>query len=398
MMSGRRVLLVLGMHRSGTSAFTAGLGALGVDLGQKLLGPAADNEKGFFEHLPAYKLNEELLASFHRDWSSIGDFNIADHPRFEVFLGQAIRMILRDFPASQVFALKDPRISRLLPFWREVFRRLDINVIPILVLRQPMAVAKSLATRERFSITRSLIMWARHSLGVLENFDEIPLIVNYERLVDKPEECLWAIRQQFNLKCGAGQVGAFGTSADEATALGSAAHAEGADLGDEVKCRERIKQFATEFIDPDLQHAKVRMSAAIPAGDNSRLRKGCSDLFEELTKYHLQSVKSRTFNSAVSPIRELLRDQEDFLSEVDSLKIEADSLKSDSLRVAKAALIAQVDVLQDRVRHLEDVIHTHQKENTRTLFRSARLAHQFIDRHHSLKHFFAAILSVVRYF
>ena len=46
----RKVILVLGMHRSGTSAVTRCLNLLGAEIGSKLLPPAEDNRSGFWEH------------------------------------------------------------------------------------------------------------------------------------------------------------------------------------------------------------------------------------------------------------------------------------------------------------------------------------------------------------
>ena len=43
------VVVVLGMHRSGTSALTKALELFGIDLGTDLLPPQDDNPKGFFE-------------------------------------------------------------------------------------------------------------------------------------------------------------------------------------------------------------------------------------------------------------------------------------------------------------------------------------------------------------
>lgn len=62
-------ILVLGMHRSGTSAIAGVLSKLGVDFGDSLLpGIAGVNDKGFFEHTDVIDLNEDLLAHMERTW------------------------------------------------------------------------------------------------------------------------------------------------------------------------------------------------------------------------------------------------------------------------------------------------------------------------------------------
>ena len=57
----RRAIIVLGMHRSGTSALMRVVNLLGVNIGNNLIAPASDNELGFWEHLDVYHANEKLL-------------------------------------------------------------------------------------------------------------------------------------------------------------------------------------------------------------------------------------------------------------------------------------------------------------------------------------------------
>ncbi|MEZ7943527.1 MAG: hypothetical protein QMC20_06265, partial [Halioglobus sp.] len=70
--SNDRLIVVLGMHRSGTSAITRALKVLGVDLGGRLLlaadGDDGDNETGFWEDIDFNGLNIELLRVIDKDW------------------------------------------------------------------------------------------------------------------------------------------------------------------------------------------------------------------------------------------------------------------------------------------------------------------------------------------
>ncbi|MGH2482289.1 MAG: sulfotransferase family protein, partial [Ktedonobacteraceae bacterium] len=61
-------IIVLGMHRSGTSAVAGMLNALGMYLGSDLMAPAADNPKGFYEHNGITNLHDELLSSLGSSW------------------------------------------------------------------------------------------------------------------------------------------------------------------------------------------------------------------------------------------------------------------------------------------------------------------------------------------
>ena len=66
--SNGRLIVVLGMHRSGTSAITRGLQVMGVELGDRMMPPVeGNNSKGFWEDLDLYALNIEILNNIGSD-------------------------------------------------------------------------------------------------------------------------------------------------------------------------------------------------------------------------------------------------------------------------------------------------------------------------------------------
>lgn len=64
-------LVVLGMHRSGTSALTRLLHTAGADAGGRLLGASAGNELGHWEDAFVVETNERLLAALGRRWDDV---------------------------------------------------------------------------------------------------------------------------------------------------------------------------------------------------------------------------------------------------------------------------------------------------------------------------------------
>ncbi|MBV5268196.1 MAG: hypothetical protein JZU67_06805, partial [Burkholderiaceae bacterium] len=59
--SVRRAILILGMHRSGTSAVGAALSVCGVDFGEHLMKATPGvNEKGFWEHIDIAEIHDQL--------------------------------------------------------------------------------------------------------------------------------------------------------------------------------------------------------------------------------------------------------------------------------------------------------------------------------------------------
>jgi hypothetical protein len=72
------VVVVLGMHRSGTSAITKGLELFGMDLGQNLLAANEYNPKGYFEDNQLVNINDNILRKSGSLWSALQFLEPAD--------------------------------------------------------------------------------------------------------------------------------------------------------------------------------------------------------------------------------------------------------------------------------------------------------------------------------
>ena len=132
------------MHRSGTSAITRGLKALGVELGENLMPAAAGiKEKGFWEDLDVYRFNNELLHYLGYEWHTLEPIQRSEYERDDVvpFKLRAVELLHEKLKNTSIFGLKDPRIARLLPFWKIVFADLGVDVGYIIAIRHPLSVA-----------------------------------------------------------------------------------------------------------------------------------------------------------------------------------------------------------------------------------------------------------------
>ncbi len=67
----KRLVMILGMHRSGTSLITRGLKIFGVELGNNLMPPQESNPKGFYEDLDINALDMEMLKAIEMDWDDV---------------------------------------------------------------------------------------------------------------------------------------------------------------------------------------------------------------------------------------------------------------------------------------------------------------------------------------
>lgn len=199
----KKILVVLGMHRSGTSAITRGLEVLGVDLGNSLM-PAAtgNNDKGFFEDVDFHALNSRLLAHLGSTWdklSAIQPENLLQ-PEFQALQDEAERVLASKLADTRCFAIKDPQASLLLPFWQPIFSRLDVDARYLICFRHPLSVAASLRKRDGIYPAKSQLLWAKYSLAALQGaLNQQPLVVDYDALMESPHLQLARIAAAFDL-------------------------------------------------------------------------------------------------------------------------------------------------------------------------------------------------------
>lgn len=163
----QRALIVLGMHRSGTSAVTGVLQCLKVQLGRHLYhGHTGINDKGYFEHSDIADLNDEVLTALGSSWDDILPWpkDTWTNRVLDKYSKRLADLIRRDFVSADLWAVKDPRVCRLLPWWQRLLDQQNIDPRYLLVLRHPASVSRSLQRRDNFSLEKSLLLWIDHTL------------------------------------------------------------------------------------------------------------------------------------------------------------------------------------------------------------------------------------------
>lgn len=183
----RNLLLILGMHRSGTSALTGVLEKLGVELGEELLPPTRDNPKGYFENARVVAVQETLFTSLYRTWqdprplpAGWRESAVVDEAK------EALTALVRDMFTGDtaVAAVKDPRTSRVVPLWLDVARGAKAQPGALLMLRHPGEVAGSLNKRDGLSRSRAHLLWMSYLLEAERTSRHIPrAFVSYEALL-----------------------------------------------------------------------------------------------------------------------------------------------------------------------------------------------------------------------
>ena len=199
----QKAIIVLGMHRSGTSAMAGALKIMGLNLGSNLLPPDGfENAKGFWEHLEILQVHEDLLHSMQLRWDHVGPF-----PKdwwlersVEPYRKKLIDIIDGDFCHSSFWALKDPRMCRLMPFWLEIFARVKSKPFFVHIIRNPLEVAASLKRRNHFPVEKSLILWALHAMEAEHDTRGFPRVfISFAQLLENWRSSMEKVGKLLNI-------------------------------------------------------------------------------------------------------------------------------------------------------------------------------------------------------
>jgi hypothetical protein len=196
-------LMVLGMHRSGTSAFARVAGLLGGSLPDDLMPPVPDNnEAGFWESMGIYRLNDTLLRCARSRWDDWCELPF-DWSKLQVsdsFNLRARAAVRRAFGTQDMIIVKDPRICRMFPLWQEALRGMAMEVLCLIPVRNPLEVAASLRKRDGFDPAKSYLLWLRHALAAeATTRGSRRSIVTFDHLMSDWRDCTTRIGRQLEI-------------------------------------------------------------------------------------------------------------------------------------------------------------------------------------------------------
>ena len=186
----QKAAVVVGMHRSGTSALTLLLGRLGMAMPLDPLPPHPDNPKGYWESQAVMTLNDGVFGRLASSWFDTGPIDagalsaLAASERDGV-----IRVIGDSFPSGADFVLKDPRLCRLAPIWFSALESLKVDLRVILALRDPVEVAQSLQKRDGMDLEYGLALWFRNATEAeIHSRGHPRMAVTFETLLTQPQQ------------------------------------------------------------------------------------------------------------------------------------------------------------------------------------------------------------------
>jgi hypothetical protein len=181
------VVVIAGMHRSGTSMISRLLNLCGVYLGEEkdLIPGAEDNPEGFWENIKFQAINEEILSAFGGSW----DFPPSLVDGWEessrlLSIRERTQDLVGEFSHYPIWGWKDPRNSLTLPFWKTLIP--DLNVV--ICVRNPYDVFQSLKRRGYASSTFSYDLWLKYNRQLLAAADPgARIVTHFESYFHNPQ-------------------------------------------------------------------------------------------------------------------------------------------------------------------------------------------------------------------
>ena len=198
----KKLFLITGMHRSGTSCVANLLFRLGVDFGSDpaLSKEKLDNKYGNWEDRTLVEVNDALLRFKQSFWFDPMHFVVPERlDQVPEYVEKKIDKITEHFSKQHnIGGLKDPRLSLTLPFWKTVFYEYELTVI--YVFRRPELVAHSLASRNSFPFEYGLALWEYYIRAAADGSKGITCkYVSFDELLSNPERVTRKLAQEIEL-------------------------------------------------------------------------------------------------------------------------------------------------------------------------------------------------------
>ncbi len=189
-MTHNHSILVLGMHRSGTSALARVLGLMGAQIGEddELLPPhPTDNPTGYWERAEINAVHEHMLATTGHSWDRVAAFDPAqlDSEACDPHTRQLRQLVDRMNADGKPWLAKDPRLCLLLSRWLPLLN----DPACVVVVRDPREIAASLGNGPRGTFTSSFViaLWEKYLRTLLADLvGRKAMFVSYADMLADP--------------------------------------------------------------------------------------------------------------------------------------------------------------------------------------------------------------------
>ncbi|HBK23566.1 MAG TPA: glycosyl transferase family 1 [Planktothrix sp. UBA10369] len=195
------IIIIAGMHRSGTSLTASLLQNVGVNIGKKLVGADYGNIKGHFENIDFVDFHKSIFKSHNID--ELGCVFSGEISLTEQQIETAKKLIEINQDPSSTWGWKDPRTTLFLDFWHQLLPQAKF----IFVYRSPWEVIDSLYRRATDATLLdhpeiAIQMWSNYNRKILEFYHKYPhncLLSNVYTVGNQTADFIQEINHKFKL-------------------------------------------------------------------------------------------------------------------------------------------------------------------------------------------------------
>jgi hypothetical protein len=198
----KEAIVVLGMHRSGTSAMARVLALSGAKLPRNLMAPNAYNVDGYWEPMDVATFNDKVLSELDSGWSDIFGPRGPRSKRLnlERYVPDAMSILNDNYGDHPFIVLKEPRINLLLDLWKTALETKAYRTSFVVMVRNPVEISESLKKRDKFIFNKSILLWTNYMLAAeIETRHENRIFVSYDNLLSSPEDVIDKIETSLGL-------------------------------------------------------------------------------------------------------------------------------------------------------------------------------------------------------
>lgn len=181
----RRALMVLGMHRAGTSALARVLALRGASLPTNVLPSNQGNIDGYWEPRGVVELNDRILDACDTAWDDpFAPQRLAAEGGVAAAFGAEAGAVLgREYGSAGLIVLKDPRCTLLRGFWSGVLAARGFQPLPVAIMRPYADVVASLVRRDATSAESAAWLYVAYGLETARAIAAGASGLTYEQLV-----------------------------------------------------------------------------------------------------------------------------------------------------------------------------------------------------------------------
>ncbi|HIH0844088.1 TPA: sulfotransferase family protein, partial [Vibrio cholerae] len=270
-----KTVVILGMHRSGTSVVAKAISLSGVEFGDNLLEAKADNEKGFWEDAYIVDCNDKVLHQSQHEWYTVGEVN----PVFKDKKADILQYIEKKFKDFDIWGVKDPRLCRLLPEWNNILDSVASDIKYCVAIRNPLSVISSLKSRNEFTAKHAELLWYQYNIDILQSLTNKEFsVIDFDQLITEPKASVIRLAKGLSIEYNL--------------------------------LEEELEQFCNEFLTANLRHSSFNFDDLL---SDSSIHKDVKDLY----KYMLNLTQNEKIILSKEDVTELIAESE-LLKEITS--------------------------------------------------------------------------------